>query len=408
MGGAKQRFDEELYRGFSSTDTFICPTCAGDEALAGVVADDADPNEDCSYCGQPPAASLDGMIGHMLQAIRLEYRPASEESPPWDGREGGYRAPELYLPELLFEELQADFGSPKVDEDISEALAPHYEPWFEKYWYALRPHEQFLASWQRFARLTVRRRDGELRPLSRQSNDPDDPIGTDEVLDELASLIADLPEAYRTLPRGTTLWRARYGSPAGHRTASTLGPPPPSATAPAGRMNRLGQTWFYGSLERETSVVEKFRSKANDHLSIGPFVTTRALTLLDLTGEGLVEPSIYDLERQHVRPAVRFLRAFAVEISLPVIRTNSPRYAPTQLVTEYVRTELDATTGVVADGILFPSSRTVGTNVVLFAGSEACVDRGAPARPRTLLRLDSRLVNVLRPAAVRRVWIATR
>jgi hypothetical protein len=344
----------------------------------------------------------------MLEAIRLEYRPASEESPPWDGREGGYQAHDYDLLDLLEGHLRDDFGCPDVIGAIEDALIPYLEPWFDRDWYALRPHQQYLASWQRFARIASRRRDDNARPHSRSSRDPDDRFDTDEVLDALGELIAELPETFDKLPSGTVLWRARYGPPCGFRTAATLGPPPADAASPAGRMNRKGQTWFYGALNRETAVVEKFRTRERRSLSIGPFRTTRSLVVLDLTARSLSEPSIYDLERQHGRIGVRFLRSFADEIALPVRRTESPRYVPTQLVTEYVRTELEASTGESADGIAFPSSRSAGDNIVLFLGADSCIDLGATAQGSTALALDPSHLEVLRPAAAERVWQSRR
>lgn len=134
---------------------------------------------------------------------------------------------------------------------------------------------------------------------------------------------------------------------------------------------------------------------------VGPFRTTHRMTLLDPTARSLHEPSIYDQGRQHGRIGVRFLRAFAGEIALPVRRSASPRYIPTQLVTEYVRTELAATTGAPVDGIVFPSSCVSGDNVVLFVGSECCSDLGSE---RQLLALDRERIRVLAPFAARQIW----
>ena len=87
MGSAKQRLEEETGRGFVSTGQEICPSCIGDSALGHVVR--AVATQDlCSFCGNAGTAPLDDVLEHALEALRLEYLPASEESPPWDGREG--------------------------------------------------------------------------------------------------------------------------------------------------------------------------------------------------------------------------------------------------------------------------------------------------------------------------------
>jgi len=131
---------------------------------------EADP---CSYCGREPSAPLDAVLEHMLEAIRFEYRPASEESPPWDSAEGGYQAHEVWFPELLYEEMDNDFGDDRVRGDIEAALLPYDDAWFERDWYALRPAEQLVYSWRRFATAVQRRPSPLQRPPARPSDDPD-------------------------------------------------------------------------------------------------------------------------------------------------------------------------------------------------------------------------------------------
>lgn len=118
--------EEEFERGFASTGKQICRACAGEVALADVIGELADDEVACSYCDRAPAGPLDELIAHMLEAIRLEHRPASEESPPWESREGGYQARAYDVRDLLFYELREDFGSPEVLRDIEDALIPNW------------------------------------------------------------------------------------------------------------------------------------------------------------------------------------------------------------------------------------------------------------------------------------------
>ena len=406
MGRAKDQLMEEQDRGFAATGRFICQQCVSDEALRATVVDRASAEDECSYCRTAPAASLDDVLGYMLDALRYEYRPASEESPPYDSGEGGYQARGYDLPDLLFGGLDGDFDPPQVYQDVLEAISPYLEPWFDRDWYALRPHEQVLASWRRFATLVVRRREFALRPRARRAGDSDEPIEPEEMLDALGQVISRVPGAYRTLTTRRPLWRARYGPERGWRTAADLGPPPSSVDAAAGRMNVRGETLFYGAIEPETAVIEKSRSSERRALSVGPFFPIRPLHLLDLTASRLPIPGIYDAGRHRTRTASMFLHEFAREIAKPVFRADSPRYLPTQIVTAYVRTELSAVTGMAADGIAFASSRCPGTNVVLFVDSAGCANRDAPVTGGHLLALDGRLVAVLTPAQTRRRWLA--
>jgi hypothetical protein len=397
---------EEQDRGFAATGRFICQQCVSDEALRAVVVDRAYAEDEGSYCRTAPAASFDDVLGHMLNALRYEYRPASEESPPYDSGQGGYQAREYDLPDLLFGGLDGDFDPPQVYQDILEAISPYLEPWFDRDWYALRPHEQVLASWQRFATLLVRRREFVLRPRPRRARDPDEPIDPEEMLDALGRVISGVPGVYRTLTTRRPLWRARYGPERGWRTAEDLGPPPSSTDAAAGRMNVRGETLFCGAIEPETAVVEKFRSGERRALSVGPFFPLRPLHVLDLTASRLPIPGIHSVGQHRIRTASMFLHEFAREIAKAVLRAESPRYLPTQIVRAYVRTELSAVTGMAADGIAFASSRCPGTNIVLFVDSGGCVDRGAPVTGSHLLALHGRLVAALTAAQTRRRWHA--
>lgn len=403
MSVTKRRYEEYLEREFEPTGKQVCGECVGDTALRRLVRDEAE-EVACDYCGVGPAAPLDAVLEHALEALRAEYRPASEESPPWEGREGGYQAPEFYLPDLIFDNLETGFASAVLYDDIVLAVAGYLEPWFEREWYALRPHQQLVVSWRRFEAVTMRRRDEQLRPRARLSRDPDEWVEPAEMLDQVAEAIARLPRLYQPLPVGTGLWRARYGTRQGHRTAAALGPPGPAVPGVAGRMSRADQKWFYGATDRETAVIEKYSSREHRPLSVGRFTTLRPLMALDLTGANLDVPGIYDIERHAQRFAAIFLHQFAAEIAKPVRRGGSPRYIPTQLMTDYVRRELGSVTGTTADGIAFPSSRHPGVNVVLFLGAESVTDLGGVERPGAALGLDKGSTEVVSAAEVRRTW----
>lgn len=400
MSLTKRRLEQELERGFAATGMLVCGDCIGDPALAALVQAIAEGGA-CSYCEGRPAADLDDVLEHMLTALRFEYRPASEESLPWDNEEKRYMANELWLPDLVFEHFDDDIGSEALREEIIETLAGA-EPWFERDAYALRPHEQMLVSWQRFARVASHRRDGDMRPVSRRPRDFDASISTSRLLDAIGEQITELPDAFRLLPPGTPIWRARPSDSAGYATAADLGAPPEGFPVSAGRMNRAGQIRFYGALDPITALLERFRGNPS-HLSLGRFTALRPMWVLDLTARRLALPSIWDLERQQQRVTMRFLADFAHQISLPVLRVASPRYIPTQLVTDYVEGELAAMTQMPIVGMLFPSSRAPGINVVFFFGARASITQGEAISRKSRLELDPRAVRVISRRRLRKL-----
>ena len=386
MSRVKRQMDEDDSRGFRATGTFVCAVCIGDRVLGEVVAGHAEAQL-CSYCARLPSASLDTVLAHMLEAIRLEYRPASEESPPWESAEGGYQAPTVSFPELLFDEMDDDVGDEGVRDDIEAALLPYDEAWFERDWYALRRHQQLIYSWRRFATVVQRRPRPVLRPPAPLSEDPDVWAEPDKVLEVIAEEIAKLPPAIREFPAGARLWRGRAGV---HKhSAAGLGPPSPGIRVPGGRMNQEGQIFFYGALDRDTAVREVAHKPGTTLVTVGPFELATETTFLDLSGANLTLPSIFDLSAQVGRATVRFLQEFAHDISLPSADTHPRGYFPTQMVTEYVRTELGRHLGVAIDGILYPSARASGSNVVMFFGEEVCADLGSPPTVGVRLLLDA-------------------
>src|SRR5690349_12079261 len=121
MSATKRRLEELESRGFGDTGLFVCAQCLDEDALA-VVLEETLEEEDCSYCGIRPSAPLDDVLAFMLNALRLEYRPWSEENPGWDDEDRVYTAREFRLPDLVLDNLSGEWD-PKLGEDITRALA---------------------------------------------------------------------------------------------------------------------------------------------------------------------------------------------------------------------------------------------------------------------------------------------
>jgi hypothetical protein len=174
--------------------------------------------------------------------------------------------------------------------------------------------------------------------------------------------------------------------------ALSLGPPPPEQ-ATAQRMSPEGVVMFYGAEDATTAIaeVEAHAGGQRGMTTVGRFWPQRVLGVVDLTDLPGI-PSIFDAERRHRRPFLRFVSHFAEDIARPVPSTGAvAMYVPTQVVTEYIRDHVGDADGNRIDGLVFWSSVRDGSRcVALFAGANDCADLGAVAEPghAALLLLD--------------------
>ena len=151
--------------------------------------------------------------------------------------------------------------------------------------------------------------------------------------------------------------------------AAELGPPGVDR-AGQGRMSAAGIPVFYGAMSSAVAAVEAY--DRSPFVTVGRFETTRDLTAVDLQAPSQVDSG----------ETGEFLRSFAREIVKPVKRDGREHYeyAPTQVLTEYLRVQLGA------EAVTYDSALVAGgTNITIFAGPEACADAGAEARKLLVL-----------------------
>jgi hypothetical protein len=199
------------------------------------------------------------------------------------------------------------------------------------------------------------------------------------MLDKLGEIFHEF-NLFAELPPATDLFRVRvvekHCRPS---TVTDLGTAPPEKAIYPNRMSPAGIPMFYGALDEVTAAVETYdpQENKNCHLVVARFRNTRPLKLLNLTNLPPV-PSIFDEQQWYEQPRLAFLRAFEEDITKPVERSTESHleYVPTQVVTEYVRHRLRTPQGDRLDGILYRSSRQLGSNaVVIFAETQHCGPR---------------------------------
>lgn len=208
-----------------------------------------------------------------------------------------------------------------------------------------------------------------LAPSQRSGHSDEGALGPGEVLPAIADIIRS-ENLFTTLERRPWIFRARTCNDHSDIRAlrELVAPPPMLATQ--GRMNAAGIPVLYGALEEATAAAEVYDGKPC--ALIVTLAARRELTLLDLTqipGASPYDPSI---------PAQRisrlgFLRGFARRIAQPIIRDDRVHheYAPTQMASEFFRWKLKPDAPI--DGIVYPSSKGEGHNVVVFVGHQACL-----------------------------------
>jgi hypothetical protein len=371
-------------------DEYVCAACITDPGLQGCIETEADATT-CSFCSaksdEPVAAPLLAILFHIKESLEREYDDA-ENKLSYDGREGGYFGEIWTTEELLWEYLADDLPNDD-DGSLMTALCDGLgdRTWCRKQPYSLTADEKLNYSWEHFCDVIKHQQ----RFFFLRRKDPNT-----DILNPLA-LLRELEKWCRqhdiitTLSADAVVYRARFQKPDERlSTPADLGPPPQDKATMTNRMSPPGIVMFYGSDETETTVREVAKDLEKDAGTyvIGKFRVLRGVRILDLSDIPPV-PSIFepipDTLEYDPRPPLKFLNYFADDLSKPIARDQSVHveYIPTQVVTEYFRTEfLDD--GMHIAGIKYCSARHPGhCSLVLFAGQEDLVggNKEASSRP---------------------------
>jgi hypothetical protein len=284
----------------------------------------------------------------------------------------------------------------EADEEVLDDIVGAFgdSMWCRRDWARL-PHElRLIGGWSDFKTRVTKS-----RYLFLLEDDPPDAI--DLLMDPdalspgqlLSELEEGLPALVTDWPTGRPLVRGRvHLSAEVVVNAASLGPPPPER-ATAQRMSPDGVAMFYGAEDAATAIaeVEVHGDAQRNMTTVGRFRPQRVLRVVDLTDLPGI-PSIFDAEKRHQRPFLRFVSHFAEDIARPAPSTGATAmYVPTQIVTEYIRDHVRDADGNRIDGLVYWSSVRDGSRcVALFVGADACGDleSGAESGRASLLLLD--------------------
>lgn len=389
MGIVKAYMMEMEERGYGESDDHICPACVTDDFLARWINDHAE-SDTCSFCGtssnQPIAASFEDFTAVVLGGLGFDWNEPTSEGIMYISREGGWQAPLSTTADVLYD---AGFSE---NDDVLAALDDmiECEAWVEREFYRGTDSQRLTWAWDSFKAFTK----NHTRYFFLQAEDegydeltPADVLGA--VSDMIRSKLAD-EGLIKTVDANTDLVRIRVDDQP-QTMATAIGTPKPEHARQPNRMSPAGIPMFYGAFDTATALAETFdpEQHAGKVMSIGTFRALRDLTVLDLADLPPV-PSIFDLERQGMIHSLRFLHAFADDISQPIARDGREHtdYVPTQIVTEYFRRVFRLPEGRTLDGIIYRSAKNVGaTAFVLFCENAQCIEAADEPGDEALLRL---------------------
>lgn len=388
MGRAKELLLEQQARGwYGIPNKFVCDNCVNDYALQEIIRTKATQCS-CSYCGRKSrhaiAAKFDDLAQALMAGLRSEYGDPNEEGVPWDK---GWVGDVIDTYDALFDEAELYIENNDLRQDIISSLGDNQ--WCQRNFYRLPPDKALQYGWQRFAEFIKHKARFVFLNIEDAATDKmdDDHIPVSKFLEILGEIAQQL-NLFRTLPTGTNIYRLRiHDRTTLLRTAAELGSPPIDACTFPNRMSPAGIPMFYGAFDKKTCIAETYDPEGkNHHGTFGHFQTLREMVVLDLT-KAPPTPSIFEPKTRNTRHNIAFLRSFIQDIAAPISKDGREHieYAPTQVVSEYIRHVLKAKRKSI-DGIIYPSAREGGKDAcVLFFENSACVDSVSEANEKELL-----------------------
>jgi len=386
MESGGTRFEMEIARDFVAPLGAVCPDHSEDDSLQQWVNDHAIASE-CDFCERSGrgaiAADLGQFAQHVFRSLLLDYGLVDDEGIPYDGAEGGYQAPVLDTMDVLIDEGLA------IHDGLLQCLVGAWQgqAWMKRGEWWLTEDQALAYGWSHFREVVLTERRFWFHLAARDRHEPS-AIPPGELLPSIGIAIEHARLTRPLLP-GSRLFRAQTHHPDEHLEGAERLGSPPADNAASNRMSAAGISIFYGAQDPDTTIAEVRNAETDPQrsaITIGVFEVLKGLRIVDLSAipepPGLFHPDAY------ARPALRFLRDFAEDLSRGVSRDRLEHvdYVPTQVVAEWLRYEF-APDGRPIDGIAYRSAQTPGTCVAVFAGYGSAAERGAMPRPDQPLRL---------------------
>lgn len=379
-----------LELGYTPTENkFICTKCIQEEALRYVISENACAQK-CSYCRSRTTKNIsvcvfDDLVRHICRSIQSEWSEPYNAGMAYDSENEEWVG-DIYSTVEVLQDLELYVDDHAILEDISHAI--NNKSWCINDPYSMPEEQEMFLSWEMFAeRVMTRSRYffySSKRAASHWEND------CSVVLNYVGDIITRL-DLFRIINAKDFLYRVRIVNPKEKLiTARELGAPPVEYATLPNRMSPAGISMFYGAFDTKTAIAETYEKSEKDKVAVcGRFQPTKDLLLIDLSRQEI--PSIFDEENRNLRSKLSFLFDFINDFTKSIDRKASPHvdYVPTQIVTEYLRDQFAASDGISVDGIIYPSSKSVGKSaVVIFANSDQCCNESGAEQLLELVKIS--------------------
>ena len=374
-------------------EEFVCADCIDDEGLKDFIEGEATECT-CSFCGaeaeddEPIAAPIEKVVDYINDCLYAEYDDAAN-CLPYDSGEGGYLGVTWNTWELLSDEVELSLPNDD-DGSLFDAICSAVDDnaWCERNPFSLNNVQEAKFSWELFSRVVKHQR----RFFFLDSTDEyDEVLSPKELLETILDHARKVCMLVSHESGELKVYRARHQAPGvQHTSPEALGPPPVEKAKQSNRMSPAGIVMCYASDSTETALRETALINGPGTYAIGAFTTTRATVILDLADLPSI-PSLFeevsDTLEYHPRKVLQFLHAVARELSQPVPRDGREHidYVPTQVITEFVRSQVER-----IDGIRYSSAVDDDASLVLFADQSNLVPLAGATAAEQWLQLADR------------------
>ena len=351
----------------------VCGFCFDDPGIVKFIETNAY-LEKCSFCptesSSPIAAPVQQVAEYINDCLKQEYDNADNQV-PWDSREGGFLWDTWTTHELLFYELGLSLPNDFPDRELTSSLIRYIDDhlWCDLAGINGSEYEQADYNWHNFCQVTMHHRRYFFSDYRGYEPNLDRPGETLRKTFEYA----EQAELFQELPPQTLVFRARWECASDPlQTPEELGPPPPDKAVQSNRMSPAGIVMFYAGESPETALLEAASEEGS--FAVGTFEICRPALILDLSNIPEI-PSLFEsgMEKDgfFTRSALIFLDHVAEQISRRIEKDGREHidYVPTQVVTEFVRSQYTAG-GFRVDGIKYRSSVHEGHNSYVFFATQ--------------------------------------
>ena len=367
--------EEAWEKGYSvdNLDFFVCSSHIDHPEYKIWIDSEDESAKNCSICdNNARTVSLEDLMERLFSCITRFY-DHPEDGASYDGREGGYLITTYETDELLFEVLGLSVDE-VLQTEIEACLGDR--AWCDHNFHHDSESSHLTSIWSQFEKLVKETSRYVFEDQEVENDIYLNPVKPSQILYYITDYIKELSlvESFKT--NTLECFRARrHLNSEEVKTVKEIGSPP-SVYASANRFSAEGISAFYGAKSELVAVKEVGPPSTSELISTAKFTNHRELRLVDLSKVRVL--SKIDVENHDLYYPSEFMASFSKQISKKASGSynSAIEYAPTQIVTEFIRFVLPELLKVESiDGLIYTSSR-VHDEVcyVIFANNEECAD----------------------------------